>query len=173
MFKQSYKLFNEVKLFYTKAKANIRLSTKDNRIKHAIKLMKSDKLVEMKQYLLTNKIDVNSHEEYESTLLTQAAEDGNAKATEFLLSDKQLKTGIHVSCDCPDHKTALVYAVQGLYIKVIEILLRYGADPLMPTKSGKTAIDLCPKDRKDILDMLKTKIKLGKNYDIKSLPGKN
>ena len=92
------------------------------------------------EFLVKNGVQVDGHNHFENTALTDAAKRGDTKGVEFLL--KKLQANPHASCDCPHHKTALHYAAENGHVETVKKLLEYGANPNVLDSRRYTAIDL-------------------------------
>ncbi len=90
-------------------------------------------------------VNVDGHNSGENTPLADAAKRRDTKAVLFLLKD--LKANPNASCDCPCHRTALMYAVMNSDIATIRALLDNGASIDALDSNGRNAIDIA-KDQK-------------------------
>ena len=122
----------------------LRTSTNNSKISKVIKLIKNNKYDEVKQLIIKENIDINSHDNGENTPLTDAAYRGDIDAIKFLFSIKNINP--HASCDCPFHKTALHYATERGHYVIVQLLLEKGADPNVLDSRKYSALDLAKND---------------------------
>jgi len=92
------------------------------------------------QLVETDQAHPDSHDQNENTLLTEATKIGDLTAMLFAI----IKLGAHpdVSCDCPDHLTALHYAVLSGDIRRVKLLLQHKANPNLINSKGETPLDI-------------------------------
>lgn len=122
-----------------------RNSSFDSNTKQVIALLKDGDYNKVKKIVAQKRIDINSHDKYENTPLTDAAHRGDVRAIKFLVND--MGANVHASCDCPYHKTALHYATEGGHYEVVETLLKAGALPNALDSRRYTALDLAKDHR--------------------------
>jgi len=118
----------------------IRESTYDENIKTLIPLIQKGDYKKVKLFVNEKDININSHDRWENTPLTDAAMRGDVKAVKFLVED--MKANVHASCDCPYHKTALHYASENGHLDVVQTLLNYGTLPNELDSRKYTALDV-------------------------------
>lgn len=115
--------------------------------------------------ILAKKSNINGYNFWENTPLTDAAKRGDVKAIKFLI--EELGANVHASCDCPDNKTALHYAVENGNSEAVEALISLGASPALKDAQGYTAFDVVPDQNDKIIQILNRESKLylcsGKN----------
>ena len=91
------------------------------------------------------------------TALHYASTNGHDQLVEYLL-----KCGAYVDPESPNRTTALMMAVRGGHIKVINLLLKNGADLSLVNSAGLSAIDFAEQNnQKDIyksLNLIWTKV---------------
>lgn len=90
-------------------------------------------------------INVNGHNKFENTPLTDAAKRNDCKAIEFLVAE--LGANLHISCDCPLHKTALHYAAENGHTDAVELLLKLGANPYVLDSRKYTPLDVSKNEK--------------------------
>lgn len=129
----------------TDTKLISRNSTYDSNTKQVIALLKNEEYAKVKRIVTEKRIDINSHDRWENTPLTDAAQRGDVKAVRFLIND--MGANVHASCDCPYHKTALHYASEGGHYEVVEVLLKAGAQSNALDSRKYTALDVASNQR--------------------------
>jgi ankyrin repeat protein len=150
---------NTVNNIYKNKFYNLRIESKPElNAEKLIKALEKNNYSQAKE--LGKKIDVNGHRYFwqdfdENTPLTHFAKKGNNEAIKFLI--EELGANPNVSCDCPEHRTPLHYAVEFGHISTVELLLNYGANPSFTNSLGERPIDLTYKNPK-IASELKQKI---------------
>src|SRR5271170_1334259 len=83
----------------------VRESRYDNNVKYLMPLLAESKFLEVKKLVKEKNINIDSHDWFENTLLTDAAKRGDVKGIQFLVTE--MGANVHASCDCPHHKTPL------------------------------------------------------------------
>lgn len=118
----------------------VRESRYDSRIKNVLVLLHDNKYDQVVKIISKDKINIDAHDFWENTPLTDAAKRGDTKTVEFLV--KNLKANPHASCDCPYHKTALHYACENGHYETVKMLLELGAKPNVLDSREYTALDV-------------------------------
>lgn len=117
-----------------------RTSYYDPNIGKAIKLVAKGDYTTVKSMIERKEINVNGHTFFENTLLTDAAKRSDCKAIKFLIVE--CKANPNVSCDCPDHRTALHYASENNDVVTVKTLLDLGAEPEVYNSRGEKPISV-------------------------------
>lgn len=159
----------------TKTTMVIRESKYDESIKTLFPLVRQGKYNKVKTLVRERNIDINSHDKFENTLLTDAAKRGDIYTVRFLVLD--MEANVHASCDCPYHKTALHYASENGHYDIVEFLLDHGALPNELDSRRYTALDIAKNDSIRKLLVSKngttgTKIQINKTQQL-NLPKKD
>lgn len=124
----------------TRTRTMVRESRYDGNVKYLMPLLEKGNFLEVKRLVKEKKIDINSHDWYENTPLTDAGKRGDIKAIEFLVNE--MGANVHASCDCPYHQTTLHYIVKNGHYEATKVILDLGADPNALDSRGYTALDL-------------------------------
>jgi ankyrin repeat protein len=110
-----------------------------------------DTHIEIARLLLDSGADVNASTSWGSTVLGDAAKDGNERMVELLLA-----RGASINRSEHDGYTALSRAAMNGHDRVVEILLAHGADVNLKTKHGHTALTLAlDRGNSRIVELLK------------------
>lgn len=117
-----------------------RNSRYDANVKTLLPYIEKGDYVMAKQIVKKYNIQIDSHDWFENTPLTDAAMRGNQRAVKFLI--EEMGANPHASCACPHHKTALHYAAECGHDEVVELLLKYGAQPNILDSRNYTALDV-------------------------------
>lgn len=126
-----------------KQKPTIRhVSSYDSNAKYIISALQNNDYNKVR--VLAKTVNINSHDFFENTPLTDAANRGDNKAIQFLV--EELKADLHATCHCPDHKTALHYASENGHTETVKLLLKLGADPKLKDSRQYTSIDVAKGD---------------------------
>lgn len=104
-----------------------RVSVYDPRANELITAIKESNYKKAATLVLKEGVNVNGHDKYENTSLTDAAKRGDCQAIKFLI--EKLAANVNASCDCPLHKTALHYSAENNHKDSVELLLKLGANP--------------------------------------------
>jgi hypothetical protein len=127
-------------LKFVGTKPLLRESKYDRNVKYLLPLLAEGKYTEVQQLVKSKNININSHNTWENTPLTDAAKRGDVKAIKFLIN--VMKANPHASCDCPHHKTPLHYSVENDHYEATNTLLDLGADPNALDSRNYTALDI-------------------------------
>jgi ankyrin repeat protein len=130
-----------------------RVSKYESNIKKVLVMIVDKKYVEVKKFVNDNNIDINSHDIWENTPLTDAASKGDVKSIKFLIND--LGANPHASYDCPYNKTALHYASENGHYDAVKVLLENGANPNILDSRHYTSLDVAKS--KEIVKLLESK----------------
>ncbi|KAL6049432.1 putative serine/threonine-protein kinase mkcA [Balamuthia mandrillaris] len=98
-------------------------------------LVKSNSKKDVVRQLSSGALDVNARDQFQQTALHVAAVEGNLPLLKTLLKAKPELDPLDTN-----HRTPLHCACSHMHSKVIEYLLKQGANPSLPTKSGATAL---------------------------------
>lgn len=83
------------------------------------------------------KVNIDGHNKYENTALTDAASRGDNEGINVLY---KLGANLHATCDCPANRTALHYASMNGHVETVKLLLKLGADPNLKDSGGNLPI---------------------------------
>lgn len=133
---------NALEIFKKRPTVRIQ-SNYDPKAKNIITALKNQDYDKVK--VLARTTNINGHDMFENTPLTDAACRGDNKAINFLVNE--LGASLHATCHCPDNKTALHYASERGHLRTVELLLKLGADPKMLDSRKYTAIDVAKDDK--------------------------
>ena len=104
----------------------------------------------VERFLKSNKIDINSQDEYGKTALICATDMGYKDILELLI-----KGGANLNIQDEYGKTALIYSAQTGYKDVVELLIKGGADLNIQEENSNTALEIAAKmEFKDIVELL-------------------
>ena len=124
----------------TKTRVLERESRYDSNVKHILPAIKDGDYNSVKRIVNEKSINIDSHDWWENTPLTDAAKRGDVRAVQFLIVE--MGANVHASCDCPHHKTALHYASEYGHEDVVKLLLAHGADVNVLDSRDYTALDV-------------------------------
>lgn len=115
-----------------------RTSTYDPEAHKLIQAIRDKDFSSARKLINVYNVNINGHDKGENTPLTDCAKRGDREGTQFLINNG---AGLHNSCDCPYHMTALHYSIKYKNYDCTKILLNAGADPNIMDSNGKTALD--------------------------------
>lgn len=149
-----------------------RISNYDKNAHKLIDATKKGDLNKLEYLVKIEKINIDSHDTFENTALTTAALRGDFNTFKYICDN--LNPNVNSSCDCPCHRTALIYAsienifdtheiINGKY-KIVEYLISKNVEFNALDSLCQSALDVCKKGSKIHQLLLKSGCKTGEQY---------